>query len=53
MGSEYWKNLIPFLQKTMLEHGTIDERDAHFVRMTYDPQEALDIVRIQCIGEQV
>ena len=53
MGVDYWKNLGPFLQKTMLEHGTIDERDAHFARMTDDPQEALDIVRIQCIGERV
>jgi len=53
MGTEYWKNLGPFLQKTMLKHGTIDERDAHFARMTDDPQEALDIVRVQCIGKKI
>jgi hypothetical protein len=47
------KNLGPFLQKTMLEHATIDERDAHFARMTNDPQEALDIIRVQCSSAQI
>jgi uncharacterized protein (TIGR00730 family) len=53
MGTEYLKNLGPFLQKTMLEHATIDERDAHFARMTNDPQEALDIIRVQCSSAQI
>ena len=53
MGTAYWENLGPFIQKTMLEHGTIDERDAHFARMTDNPQEVLDIIRLQCIGQKV
>ncbi len=53
MGSKYWQNLTPFLQKTMLDHGTIDERDSHIARMTDDPQETLDIVRIRCLGQKV
>lgn len=53
MGSEYWKNLRPFLDQTMLEYGTIDERDLGFIRVTDDPQEALDIVRLQCLGQRI
>lgn len=53
MGTKYWKNLAPFLQRTMLGSGTIDERDAHFARMTDTPQEALDIMRTQCLGQRV
>lgn len=53
MGTEYWKHLSDFIEKTMLNHGTIDERDAHFARMTDDPQEALDIVRLYHTGEKV
>jgi uncharacterized protein (TIGR00730 family) len=53
MGTDYWKSLGLFIQKTMLEYGTIDERDAHFARMTDVPAEALDIVRVQCVGERL
>ncbi len=53
MGTDYWKNLGPFIQKTMLDHGTINESDAHFARMTDDPKEALDIVRLQRIGQKL
>jgi len=45
MGSAYWKQLGPFLDKTMLELGTIDERDLNFIKMTDDPKEALDIIK--------
>lgn len=45
MGSAYWRQLGPFLQNTMVELGTIDERDLHYIKMTDDPQEALDIVK--------
>jgi len=51
MGTDYWKSLGPFIQKTMVENGTIEERDMHFARMTDDPLEALDLVRIPCLGE--
>ena len=45
MGSPYWKQLGPFLDKTMLELGTIDERDLNYIKMTDDPKEALDIIK--------
>lgn len=45
MGSQYWKQLGPFLDKTMLEFGTIDERDLQYLKMTDDPQEVLDIIK--------
>ena len=55
MGSDYWKPLGPFLQETMIDHGTIDARDLdyNFARMTDDPQEALDIVRLRKLGESL
>ena len=46
MGNNYWKEMQPFIQKTMLELGTIDEKDFRFVKMTDDPQEVLDIVKV-------
>jgi hypothetical protein len=45
MGSEYWKELGPFLDKTMIDFGTIDKEDLGFIRITDNPQEALDIVK--------
>ena len=47
MGKEYWKELGPFLQDTMIKHGTIEEHDLqlNFARMTDEPQEALDIIK--------
>lgn len=53
MGSDYWKQLGPFLDKTMIEHGTIDARDLQFIQMTDDPMEALDMVKAQCVGEKL
>jgi uncharacterized protein (TIGR00730 family) len=44
MGSDYWKQLGPFLDKTMLDFGTIDRRDLDYLKMTDNPQEALDII---------
>ena len=46
MGSDYWKQLGPFLEKTMLGLGTIDRKDLHFLKMTDDLQEALDIINV-------
>lgn len=34
MGKDYWKPLGPFLEETMISHGTIDERDLDFMKMT-------------------
>lgn len=51
MGREYWSKLDPFLMETMVSNGTIDESDLHNARLTDDPQEALDIIRLQAIGD--
>lgn len=55
MGRDYWQKLGPFLRETMVRHGTIDAHDLelNFARMTDDPQEALDIIRLQNIGEKI
>ncbi len=45
MGSDFWKKLGPFLDKTMIDLGTIDERDLNFIKMTDKPQEAIDIIK--------
>ncbi len=51
MGMDYWKNLGPFIEKTMLDYATIDECDAHFAYITDDIKEALEIVRIKYIDQ--
>lgn len=55
MGHDYWKPLDPFLRKTMITHGTIDERDLdfNFARMTDSPQEVLNIIRMQSTGKRI
>lgn len=53
MGTEYWRELAPFLAKTMLSFGTIEERDLSFVKMTDDPDEALAILRLHDIGRHI
>lgn len=45
MGSDYWKEIGPFLRKTMIAHGTISEADLGFVKITDDPLEALRIIQ--------
>ncbi|MAE51811.1 MAG: TIGR00730 family Rossman fold protein [Micavibrio sp.] len=44
MGGKYWRELGTFLDKAMLELGTIDEHDLDFIKMTDDLQEAFDII---------
>lgn len=53
MGSEYWKNLSPFIQQTMLDHGTIEERDAHFARITDKPSEAVNFIKSAFLGQKI
>ncbi len=53
MGREYWSKLDPFLMETMVEHGTIDAGDLRYARMTDSPDEALDIIRMKNVGEQI
>lgn len=48
MGKDYWNPLLPFLEKTMLEYKTIGESDLDFLKITDDPGEALEFVRVEC-----
>jgi len=50
MGSEYWGALGPFLRNTMIEYGTIDEKDLDFVRITDHPKDVLEIIRARKTG---
>ena len=45
MGNAYWKQLRPFIARTMLEFGTVSEADLRFITMTDDPQEALEVIQ--------
>jgi len=44
MGSAYWKDLVELFQDSMLREGTIDPADCAILRITDDPQEAVEIV---------
>jgi len=47
MGSEFWKGLMEWLEKTMLQQGYILEADLALMRITDDPQEAIDYISKQ------
>jgi hypothetical protein len=51
MGSDYWKELRPFIEKTMIEFGTVDASDLQFLRIADDPAAALDIIRLATLGK--
>lgn len=53
MGTDYWRELRPFLDKTMLLNGTISEHDLDYIRMTDDPAEAVNILQSKCLGERI
>lgn len=44
MGSEYWRELGPFLNRTMVENKTIDSSDLNFFKITDDPEEVMRII---------
>lgn len=48
MGSDYWAPLKPFINKTMLDFGTIDESDLKFIKMTDNSREAVEIIKHEC-----
>lgn len=55
MGKDYWQKLGPFLQDTMVKHGTIDQNDLDlwYARITDEPSEALDIIKARLAGEKI
>jgi uncharacterized protein (TIGR00730 family) len=44
MGKTYWKELIGWLRTGMLDKGYISSEDFDLMRLTDDPQEAIDII---------
>lgn len=50
MGSEYWRHMRQFLTDTMVTAGTIDAHDLAFARITDNPEDALDIIKLQDAG---
>ena len=44
IGSEYWKELRPFMEKTMIKHGTIDPGDLDLIHITDDLDEVIAII---------
>ncbi|MCB1782544.1 MAG: TIGR00730 family Rossman fold protein [Alphaproteobacteria bacterium] len=50
MGSAYWQHMRQFLVNTMLENGTIDEKDLSFARLTDDPKDVPELIRLQKVG---
>lgn len=43
-GTEYWSGLLDWLKNTMLEQGTISEKDMNLFHLTDSPKEAVDII---------
>lgn len=44
MGSDFWKGLIDWLQNSMCQHNYILEADMALMKITDDPQEAIDFI---------
>jgi uncharacterized protein (TIGR00730 family) len=47
MGSEFWKGLIEWLENTMLKQNYILQADLSLMKITDDPQEAIDYISKQ------
>ena len=43
-GSEYWKPLVEFMRRTMVEFGTISEDDLNFFQIVDSPEEAVETI---------
>lgn len=44
VGTEYWSKLLEFMQTSMMEHGTINEKDLALIHVADDAEEVLRIV---------
>src|SRR5438132_11463679 len=44
IGRDFWRGLLKWMDKTLLEKGLISEGDQHLFTLTDDPQEAIDII---------
>jgi uncharacterized protein (TIGR00730 family) len=44
VGTEYWKGLVEWIKKTMIENKTISAADVDLFKLTDDYNEAVDII---------
>ena len=44
MGKEYWQGMMDWINEVMIKQGAVTQEELHFVHLTDDPQEALDII---------
>ena len=49
MGEDYWQELRPFINKTMIEHGTLSQDDLGHAQITDVPEEAVNLIRLNSI----
>jgi predicted Rossmann-fold nucleotide-binding protein len=44
VGTDYWKELRPFVEKSLIKHKTIDPEDIDLVHVTDDLDEVIAII---------
>lgn len=44
LGASYWHELRPFIEKSLIKHGTIDPEDLDLIHVTDDIEEVIDII---------
>lgn len=47
MCSDFWEGLIDWMKKRFVGEGTIDEKDLRLLKITDDPEEALDFILLE------
>jgi len=45
-GTEYWSGLLDWMRGTMLANKTISDEDFSFIKLTDDPQEVVEIMKV-------
>jgi uncharacterized protein (TIGR00730 family) len=45
MGRAYWEPMLAFVEKTLVEHKTIDPADVGLITVTDSPEEAIAVIR--------
>jgi len=44
MGKEYWQGMMTWINEVMIKSGAVTTEELHFVHLTDDPKEALEII---------
>ncbi|MDA9771668.1 TIGR00730 family Rossman fold protein [Emcibacteraceae bacterium] len=45
LGTDYWNELRPFIEKSLIKHKTIDPQDLDLVHVTDDIEEVIEIIK--------